>query len=115
MQLLGCGDGKTSFKIRNGYCYYFSSSYINMDGAKTACEKIGAILTSVSSSDEMDYIATNMQPFYGHSFWIGLRKDEIGQWPGLHITWRPSWMWNPGIRHFTRRNRFNVALLIQML
>ena len=69
--------------IGNGTsCYKLFASYITWENAKEECEEWNASLVKVESSEENDFIKTELLPTHKNgNYWIGLSdSDNEGDW-----------------------------------
>ena len=67
-------------------CYKFSSTQVNWNSAKSACEALESHLVVINSQAEQQAIAANVN-VYGWDTWIGFIRDP--QDPSL-------WLWIDG-------------------
>ena len=51
-----CGPSTVTWKSYGDYCYHISDETHKFEEAKTACEDLGATLTSIPGELEMEFI-----------------------------------------------------------
>ena len=52
----GSGPPTVKWKSYGDYCYHISDETTSFDEAKTACEDLGATLTSIPGEAEMEFL-----------------------------------------------------------
>ena len=76
--LVRCEQG---WSMLGNVCYKFNLTEMDWNGAKSACNQVGAHLTSVHSQEEAAFIRALQDPNSVHKTWIG------GQRNGNNFEW----------------------------
>ncbi|NXS55163.1 MRC1 protein, partial [Brachypteracias leptosomus] len=75
--------GHKSWVPFHGHCYYFEASRKrSWSQAHQECTRLAADLVSIGDYNEANFLSDTIKILYGKSpnFWIGLKKNDIGQW-----------------------------------
>ncbi|NWI90584.1 MRC1 protein, partial [Pitta sordida] len=75
--------GHKSWIPFHGHCYYFEASRKrSWSQAHQECARLGADLVSAEDYTEANFLSSTIKILHGKSpnFWIGLKKNDRGQW-----------------------------------
>uniref|UniRef100_A0A8C4UHR9 Macrophage mannose receptor 1 n=1 Tax=Falco tinnunculus TaxID=100819 RepID=A0A8C4UHR9_FALTI len=75
--------GRKSWVPFHGHCYYFEASKKrSWSQAHQECARLAANLVSIGDYTEANFLADTIEILHGKSpnFWIGLKKNDRGQW-----------------------------------
>jgi hypothetical protein len=83
--------------VFNGHTYLFVQNHLTWNDAEQSCEQLGGYLATVTSKEEMDFIAGIIPPSTenDHIVWIGGTDREVeGEWrwvtgePFTYFNWK---------------------------